>query len=138
MTLTPEQKKDLSSYRLQKSRSLLEDAQVLYKNGSYESSINRAYYAVLSAAKALLILRGIDPETHEGVKTMISREFVKNGLLPKEYSEYFRNLQSRRLDSDYGDFIDLGKEEAEDSLTRARQFVDKMGEIIDTSNFLTK
>src|SRR6056297_1590364 len=65
MALTPEQKKDLSSYRLQKSRSLIEDAQVLFKNGSYESSINRAYYAVLSAAKALLILRGIDPETHD-------------------------------------------------------------------------
>ncbi len=132
MTLSTEQKKELSAYRLQKAQSLIEDAQFLLNNDSYESSINRAYYAVLSAAKGLLILRGIDPETHEGVKTMISKEFVKTGMLPKEYSEYFRNLQARRLDSDYGDFIELGEEEAGDSIARARQFIEKINEIIDS------
>jgi len=63
---------------------------------------------------------------------MISKEFVKTGMLPKEYSEYFRNLQARRLDSDYGDFIELGEEEAGDSIARARQFIEKINEIIDS------
>lgn len=36
----------------------------------WESSVNKSYYAALSAAKAVLILFGIDPKSHEGVKTM--------------------------------------------------------------------
>ncbi len=126
MTLGPEEKIELSNYRMEKSRSLLRDAELLMKSGSYESSINRSYYALLSAAKSLLILRGIDPESHDGAKTMLSKEFIRTGMLEKEFGEAFRSLQSRRLDSDYGDYMDLGIEEAGDSLEKARKFVAAM------------
>jgi len=124
MTLTREDKIGLSNYRMEKAKALLRDAELLLASGSHASSTNRSYYALLSAVKSLLILRGIDPETHEGAKVMFSKEFIRTGLVGKEFGEAFRSLQSRRMDSDYGDYIELGPEEAKDSIERAKHFIE--------------
>ena len=126
MTLSEKEKIDLSRYRIDKAKRLLEDAQSLYDAASYESAINRIYYAVLTAARALLILRGIDPETHEGVKTMLTKEFIRTGLLPKEFGETFRSIQARRIDSDYGDYVEISIKEASESLKQSQEFVKKL------------
>jgi len=126
MTLSAKEKIDLSRYRIDKAKRLLEDAQSLYDAASYESAINRIYYAVLTAARALLILRGIDPETHEGVKTMLTKEFIRTGLLPKEFGETFRSIQARRIDSDYGDYVEISIKEASESLKQSQEFVKKL------------
>jgi len=68
MTLSAEDKIELARYRIEKAKRLLQDSSSLINTKSYESSVNRSYYAVLTASRALLILRGIDPETHEGVR----------------------------------------------------------------------
>ncbi|MBI4618745.1 MAG: nucleotidyltransferase domain-containing protein [Desulfobacterales bacterium] len=47
----------------------------------YKTAINRSYYSVLNAARAILILEGANPETHEGVVTMLSLRFIKIGIL---------------------------------------------------------
>ena len=130
MKLTPEDKVDLSSHRLTRAREFLNAAGSLIKSRHYESSVNRSYYAILTAAKALLVLRGIDPETHEGVKTMLSREFIKTEILPRAYGEVFRSVQARRLDSDYGDYVEISKDEAEDALDKAEDFIETVSAVI--------
>lgn len=126
MTLNKDDKKDLAKYRLEKADVFLNDAKTLLDASSYGSSANRSYYAMLTAARSLLILRGINADTHERVKTMISREFIKTGLFPKEMGEIFRNLQARRVDSDYGDYVEITEEEARDSLAKAERFVSEV------------
>jgi len=77
MTLNVKDKIELSHYRIEKAKRLLHDALSLFNMGSYESAVNRSYYAVLTASRSLLILRGIDPETREGVKPMLSRQYIR-------------------------------------------------------------
>ena len=132
MTLSIKDKIELSRYRIEKAKKILKDASNLFKTSSYESAINRSYYAVLNASRSLLILRGIDPETHEGIKTMLSREFIRTGLLPKKFGETFRSIQSRRIDSDYGDYVEIGIDEASDSLKKAREFVSKAEDLLNS------
>jgi uncharacterized protein (UPF0332 family) len=126
MTLNRDDKKDLAAYRLDKAEAFLNDARTLLDTSSYESSANRSYYAMLTAARSLLILRGISADTHDGVKTMLSKEFIKTGLLPKEMGEIFRSLQARRVDSDYGDYVEIAEEEARDSMAKAARFVSEV------------
>jgi len=130
--LSIKDKIELSRYRIEKAKKILKDASNLFKTSSYESAINRSYYAVLNASRSLLILRGIDPETHEGIKAMLSKEFIRTGLLPKKFGETFRSIQSRRIDSDYGDYIEIGIDEASDSLKKAREFVSKAEELLNS------
>jgi len=40
--------------------------------GRHRTSVNRAYYAALNAVRAILILEGVNPETHEGAVTLLS------------------------------------------------------------------
>lgn len=130
MPLSEKEKLELSKYRLRKAKDLLKDAKNLLELEGFDSSVNRSYYAILTAARSLLILRGIDAETHDGVRTMFSREFIKTGILPEEFSDVFRTLQARRIDSDYGDYVDVGKDKAIESFNRAAEFVEKVEEIL--------
>ena len=132
MTLSRDEKVELARHRMAKAAGLLADSETLLRVSSFASSANRSYYAALSAARALLVIRGTDPETHEGVKVLLSKNFIRTGLLSRDASEIFRVLQARRMDSDYGDFIDIGATEAADSLEKARQFVDMAGNALDT------
>lgn len=90
MTLKSHDKKSLSDIRMTKAYDFLEDARANYKDGRYKTSINRSYYAALNAARAVLILEGSNPETHEGIITMLSLRFIKPKLLPVEL---LRNLK---------------------------------------------
>jgi uncharacterized protein (UPF0332 family) len=132
MTLNIEEKKTLSKYRLEKAERLLDDARLLLKESRWESSINRSYYAALSAAKAALILFGIDPKTHVGVKTMVSKKLVLDGLIPKEHGKWFRTLLFEREDVDYADYVIIDSSDAEDAFKNATRFIEEVKIVIDT------
>ncbi|MBI4698963.1 MAG: HEPN domain-containing protein [Nitrospirae bacterium] len=123
MTLEAQDKKTLSDIRMSKAYKYLEDAGANYKDGRYNTSINRSYYAVLSAARAILILEGVNPETHEGTVTMLSLRFIKPGLLPVDVIKKFKILLSRRTDADYGDFEVIDNPDAADSIKLAEEII---------------
>lgn len=56
-------------------------------------------------------------------KTMLALHFVKTGLINSRYIDYFKILLSRRTDVDYGDFEEIDKEKAKDSLEKAEEFL---------------
>ena len=130
MTLDREEKKTLSKYRLEKAERLLEDARLLFKESRWESSVNRSYYSALNAAKAALILFGVDPKTHEGVKTMVNKNLISDGLIGQEYGKLFRNLLSEREDADYTDYVMIDAADAEEALQNASILIEKIKEVI--------
>ena len=123
MTLSPQDKKTLSTMRMEKAYKYLQDAAANYEEKRYETSVNRSYYAVLNAVRSILILEGINPESHKGVITMLSLRFVKAGLIPKDTLRKFELLLSRRTDADYGDLETIDKNDAEDSMRIAEKIV---------------
>ena len=50
MTLSADEKRDLSGYRMEKAKGLLQDAEILLHNGSPASSANRRSRFVTVAA----------------------------------------------------------------------------------------
>lgn len=73
-----------------------EAATVLLENDYPSDALTRAYFAVFSAGKALLLSRGLSAKTHRGTHTLIHkhlREDVDTALL--------RSLQEEREDCDY-------------------------------------
>jgi uncharacterized protein (UPF0332 family) len=105
------------------------DESANFKEGRYKTSINRSYYAALNAARALLILEGANPETHEGAITMLSLRIVKPGLLPTDIIKSFKVLLSRRTDVDYGDFETISTSDAEDSIKITEEMIKKIDSV---------
>lgn len=126
MTIESKDKKSLSDMRMAKAYEFIEDARANFKEGRYKTSVNRSYYAVLNATRALLILKGANPQTHEGILTMLGLRFIKPGLLPVDVSKKFKMLFSRRTDVDYGDFETIDKADAEDSIKTADYIIKLM------------
>jgi uncharacterized protein (UPF0332 family) len=124
MILDIKDKKALSDARMEKAKEFLADARATYNDKRYRTSVNRSYYAALNAARAILILEGASPETHEGTVTMLSLRFIKTGILPVEIIKKFKILLSRRTDVDYGDFDTIDNAEAEDSLKSAEEVIE--------------
>ncbi|MBI3392079.1 MAG: HEPN domain-containing protein [Nitrospirae bacterium] len=129
MTLAPRDKRAISEVRMEKAVEFLSDARAAHREGRHRTSVNRAYYAALNAARALLILEGASPETHEGAITLLSLRFVKTGLLPVDLVREFKTLLSRRTDVDYGDFDTIGPREALQSVKSAGKIVSMIDKV---------
>jgi uncharacterized protein (UPF0332 family) len=100
----------LVSYRLQRAKETLHEADILIDEGCYNAAVNRLYYACYYAVIALLVKNHLAAQTHEGVKQMFGLHFVVNGLIDRKYSRFYSQLFNDRISSDYDDFLLYDKE----------------------------
>jgi uncharacterized protein (UPF0332 family) len=116
--------KTLTQYRLEQARTALNDARFLLEGRrSPQSIVNRAYYAMFYAALALFQKIGKIPSKHIGVISLFDTEFVLAGLFPKELSRNFHKAFELRQVSDYRVMERLTHLKAEETLTKANDFV---------------
>ena len=123
MELTREDKISLSDLRYKKGMEMLDDAAHNLKSKRHKTAANRSYYSAFHAARSLLILKGIDPAKHDGVKTMFSLHFIKNRLISVENGKIYQKLMSLRNEADYDDFSEVSEAEAERAVKDARKFI---------------
>ena len=92
-------------------------------------AVEVAIIDALNAVRALHILEGVNPETHNVAITAISLRFVKPGLLPVEVIKSIKLLLSRRTDVDYGDFESIDTTEAKDSLEKSEHILQQINTV---------
>ena len=85
----------------QKSEEALEVAKLTLENNYYSASINRSYYAVFYAAKALLLKKGKNPKTHSGTISEFGLEYAINDNFNKNTSKILSRLEDDRGNADY-------------------------------------
>ena len=114
---------DLAKYRIEKAKERLLSAEALLKAESFADSIGRSYYAVFTAARSLLAVKGLDSKRHSGVVALFNEHFIKSGLLTKEVYQIITSAKAKRERADYEDYVEFGKEETEEQLKKAKEFV---------------
>ena len=68
--------KALISYRLESAREKLSAAEDLLEKRHYKDSVSRSYYAIFTAARALLATKRLDSSKHSGVIALFNQHFV--------------------------------------------------------------
>jgi uncharacterized protein (UPF0332 family) len=121
-----EQARSLSEYRLNKAKSLLTQAELLLNNHRYDGSINRSYYAIFSAVRAVLALMVVDSRSHQGVIAYFDRYFVKPGIFEKQFSKIIHTAFDTRQDNDYEDFYDPSEADAQGQYDNAILFIQEI------------
>ena len=116
--------KELAKYRMEWAKEMLEAAEGNLNIRQYKTSINRSYYAVFHAMRALNILKGFDSSKHSGVIAFFNREYLKTEILDKALSVIIKNSSFLREKSDYDDFFIASKKEAETQASEARIFLE--------------
>ncbi|RPI69876.1 MAG: HEPN domain-containing protein [Ignavibacteriales bacterium] len=121
---------DYISYRLEKAREAYSDAKLLAQNNSWNSCVNRLYYACFYSVSALLIKNNFEARSHNGIRTIFFKEFIKTEIVHKDFGRLYSDLFDWRNKGDYSDFIDFSEPDVLPLLDKAGQFIGVIEKII--------
>lgn len=127
------EERSLITYRMSRAHEAVEEAKLLFNTGHINSYVNRLYYACFYAVSALLLSKGISTSKHGHLRSLLHREFVKEGSIPKELGKYFDLLFDSRQESDYADLVVFKAEEVADWLAQTETFITHIETLISHS-----
>ncbi|HEX9975248.1 MAG TPA: HEPN domain-containing protein [bacterium] len=122
---------DLSNYRMDKAKEDLEASELMFKNGKFSQSINRSYYAIFHAVRALLALDKFDSQKHSGIISYFNHNYIKTGKIEVEFSKMLTSAFKIRSDSDYKDFYIVTREDANIQLENAKKFLKRIQDYLE-------
>ena len=121
----------LIKYRLEQADASLKEAEVLLReNMSFRAVINRLYYSMFYAVLAILQEKQIGTSKHIGAISSFDREFVKTGIFEKEFSKILHRTFELRQKGDYMEQVDVSKEDVDEILPKAKEFVNRIREYL--------
>lgn len=120
----------LSKYRLEKSKKDLEVAITNFENNFYSQSLNRSYYSIFHAVRALLAFDKFDSKKHKGIIAYFQLHYVKTNKFSPVFSKILINAEKVRVESDYNDFYVASRDEAVLQIENAKLFVDEIEKYI--------
>ena len=121
-----EREADLVRYRMQNSREKLGSAKILLENSKFKDCISRSYYAMFTAARAILATKHLDSSKHTGVVSLFNQHFVKKGVVTNDLGRILMKSKDLRQDGDYKDFVETSMEEAQEQYSNAEKFVEEI------------
>jgi uncharacterized protein (UPF0332 family) len=117
---------DLVRYRMQNCKEKLSSAKILLENGKFKDSISRSYYAMFTAARALLATKHLDSSKHTGVVSLFNQHFVKQGIVTNDLGRMLMKGKDLRQDGDYKDFVETSMEETQEQYNDAEKFIEEI------------
>lgn len=113
---------------LKRADRYLVTADVLVREGDYESSVSRSYYAMFFSAQALLLSKDLSYSSHKMTISAFGEHFIKTGIFTKDMGKDFNKAFDRRQISDYNHEFIIDKSEAEEIVVSGKSFVNKIKE----------
>lgn len=114
---------NLSKYRLESAESTYRIARLCFENDGYKDAVNRSYYAVFYALRAVLAIEGVDFKRHKDVVAYFNQKYVATEIFPRELGKRIRRLKTLREDCDYDDFYIVSVEEVKNQLETAKTVI---------------
>jgi uncharacterized protein (UPF0332 family) len=117
---------------LLKAQKFLKASEALLAGGFHEDAASRAYYAMFTAAKSMLLEIGEKPKRYREVQGAFGRLFAHPDPAYRKYHRYLINAYTQRNVADYDAELiaSVGEQEASLLLSQAREFVDMAAEFV--------
>jgi len=123
--------KDLAYLRIEQARECLHSAEAIININHYKDAANRSYYCIFHSMRALLALDGFDSKKHSGIISEFRKSYIKTGKFSAKFSDTIRDAFEIRIDSDYHDFYVISKEEVQQQIDNAKEFLEAIQEYLD-------
>ncbi len=85
-----EERKVLAKLRLDNANERLSFIPAILEIGDYKTAVNRAYYAIFYAMRAVLALDGFDSKKHSGIIAEFRKQYIKTGIFENDMSDIIR------------------------------------------------
>ena len=116
-------RQDLVLYRLETAKNDLKSARVLLAIEDYKGANNRAYYSIFHAINAVHAVSGKAYKRHKDALANFNKEYVKTSIFPRKMGRKIGQAEEIRHASDYDDFYIASKEESEQQILTAEEFL---------------
>jgi uncharacterized protein (UPF0332 family) len=120
----------IAGYWMKKARESLKSAKVEFELGHLDFCVNRLYYTVFYSVSAVLAKQGLTYGKHAAVRASFHRDFVKKGIVSKEFGKLYDRLFNARQEADYIAFTDFDAEVVKNQLVQVEEFVAKFSTIM--------
>lgn len=104
----------------------LQAAKVLQADSLFEDAVSRAYYAVMHAAKAALLVHDRIAESHAAIRRHFGSVLVRTGRIEKEWATTLAKEQDRRIAADYDAALSMDAESTLQLVEEADRFVERI------------
>ena len=122
-----EPSEEIKKAYLQRSNESLSSAKALMKIGNLKDAVALAYYSMYHSLLAALFKIGIKCENHAAAIILLKEVFnIENTTISKAKSE--------RVDKQYYVDFEVNKEETENAIKTAEEFISEMNNLIATLN----
>lgn len=115
----------LENAKLEKAKgeSSWEEAGILFDKEKYDGAVSRAYYAAFHFACTLLLTKGLEARSHQGVQRLFHLHFIRTGLFQGNVGVLLSHAQKAREEADYYPEISFTKEIASDRMRDVENFL---------------
>jgi uncharacterized protein (UPF0332 family) len=100
------------------------DAKFAFEAGRLKNSVNRSYYAMFNAVRALLTFDKVDFKRHSTLISYFNQHYIATGKIEKQYHTMLVNAFEIRQQSDYNDFYVVSRDEAKIQLDNSVKFIE--------------
>ena len=119
--MTEDNKKKNIDEELARAAECIREADLLFENALYAGAVSRLYYYVFHAVRALLLVKSLEPKTHEGALRLLSMHFVKTAAIEPQTSHIFSRLMKYRGEADYNASYVFTKQDYQDFKRQAEE-----------------
>jgi hypothetical protein len=121
--MTTTETQSLIDWRLEQATESLTAAQLLVDCGRRLGTMDSIYHCMFFCTCALLAAKDFNVQGQGGVLPRFEREFIKSGLLPREFGERFRLATQIQRSIDFGPKEPPTIERLKELLEDARSFL---------------
>lgn len=118
--------KDKAMQSFKKAQGWLREAENSLKGEAFNSSLLASYMVMFHAARSILFWDGFREKSHACVARYLEEKYVKTGKLDKKWVELLDYNREIRHDDQYDLSFFSTREEAEESLKSAEDFLAEM------------
>ncbi len=129
--MSPDKTNELIKYRILRAKETLKDAEVALENDRIKNALNRIYYSAFYIVSALALKHNFSTSKHKQLIGWFNKEFVSSGKIKSEFYKIYSKAFDTRQESDYEDFIEYEKSEAQLRFSDMLSFVTEIEKLIE-------
>lgn len=134
MTIEEQTRDDLIKYRLEQARDTIDVVDLLIKNNKLSPAVNRIYYGIFYSLLALALQFNFETSKHQQLIGWFNKEFIRTGLIEKEFGRILRDAFENRTSGDYDSFVVFNPEEVLLLFSDMKSFIEQIEAFIRVSN----
>jgi uncharacterized protein (UPF0332 family) len=126
MTIEEQTKDDLIKYRLEQARDTIDVVELLIENDKLSTAVNRIYYGMFYSLLALGLQYNFETSKHQQLIGWFNKEFIRAGLIEKEYGRILRDGFENRTSGDYDSFIVFDRKDVLLLFSEMKSFINRI------------